>query len=204
MSNSETKLKNRESKLKNRKRKLSQLKENFKSPNIDLKQLKTDITKLQSDVKKFYQHPGKDAQAFIDALNAFSIEVYAFKAPVKINSEALPANEDASVNPENQNEKQSTVDLLPRVELSEPERKAIATQNETQEASATFLEACYNALYKFYQSVLEWIDYLTPDYFKKTAQKSEETSELRNNSIFSSIFELESTQHEEDTPEYSV
>jgi len=53
------------------------------------------------------------------------------------------------------------------------------------EEPKTYLAMILEALYEFYLSVLDWIDYLTPSYFKSAAQEPEQPSALRSNSFLS-------------------
>tara|TARA_R110002126_G_scaffold273866_1_gene418628 strand:+ start:166885 stop:167187 length:303 start_codon:yes stop_codon:yes gene_type:complete len=47
----------------------------------------------------------------------------------------------------------------------------------------TYLAMILDALSEFYQKVLEWIDYLTPSYFKSAPKELEQPSTLRNHSF---------------------
>lgn len=68
-----------------------------------------------------------------------------------------------------------------------------APLDETPEEPKTYLEMILDALYEFYQKVLELIDYLTPSYFKSAAQEPEQPTEHSTYSMFSWF----SSDHEE-------
>lgn len=183
--------------------KLANIKENLDLPGADLYALQTQVNKLSKDAAKKYSNitnPSANIKSYLSDLKAVKLRI-----DVAVGTEEQRRLGKArSINRmfEDRTEGPRTARVIYRSPDSNviledvsdtssvashtfvPETQKRTSQDESEEASTTFLEACYHALCKFYESLLEWIGYLTPDYFKTAEQAPESTSELRRNSMF--------------------